>query len=68
MLPYWLMYVSIPLLKQWRCLDALLLLGLYEEQNNDFFFLILISMNRRSMLTCNLYSFNKQEEKLSLKF
>ena len=68
MLSYWLMYVSRPLLKQCRCLDILFLLGLYEQQNNHFFFLILISMNRHSVLSCNLYSVSKQEEISSLTY
>ena len=68
MLSYWLMYVSRPLLKQCRCLDILFLLALYEQQNNHFFFLILISMNRHSVLYCNLYSVSKQEEMSSLTF
>ena len=56
MLSYWLMFASKPLLKQCRCLDILFLSGLYERQNNHFFFLILISMNSHSLLSCNLYS------------
>ena len=46
----------------------LFLLGLYEQQNDPLFFLILILMNRHSVLSCNLYSVSKQEQMSSLTY
>ena len=59
-------FVSRLLPKQSRYLDILFLLALCEQQSNHFFFLVLISMNRDSVLSCNLHSVSKQEEGSSL--
>ena len=61
-------FVSRLLLKQSRYLDILFLLALCEQQSNHFFFLVLISMNRDSVLSCNLHSVSKQEEGSSLTY
>ena len=46
----------------------LFLLGLYEQQNDPLFFLILILINRHSLLSCNLYSVSKPGEMSSLTY
>ena len=46
----------------------LFLLGSYEQQNDILFFLILILINRHSLLSCNLYSDSKQGEMSSLTY
>ena len=65
MLSYWLMHVSKPLLKQCGCLDILFYL---DRMSNRITipFLILISMNKHWVLSCNLYSVGKQEAISSL--
>ena len=65
MLSYWLMYVSKPLLKQCRCLDISFYLD-HMSNRITIPFLILISMNKHSVLSCNLYSVGKQEAISSL--